>query len=105
MEINGAEFDRKIAGGEKFIADFFASWCPPCKRFAPIFAEANESAKRQSLPIDFVKIDVDKCPEIAERYGVRSIPTIILFDKGAAAAVHIGTFATSAEVLMFAGLQ
>lgn len=69
------DFDKLIE--EKAVVDFYANWCGPCKMFAPVFEET-------SLVEDynFVKIDVDKFPEIARKYGVMSIPTIILFENG-----------------------
>jgi thioredoxin len=102
MEIGEQEFNKRIADGGKFVADFFASWCNPCQKFAPIFAKAAEAAKKQNSAVDFVKIDVDNCPEVAEKYGIRSVPTIILFDKGAVVSTHIGTFGAPDEVLAFA---
>jgi thioredoxin 1 len=110
VEINEEEFSKKIVNKEKFVADFFAVWCPPCKRFAPIFENASKlfnekqvkvSGKSDKNSCDFVKVNVDNCPDISEEYGVRSVPTIILFDKGEAVDSHIGTFATEKEVLDF----
>jgi thiol-disulfide isomerase/thioredoxin len=120
MEIGEAEFNDKIARGVKFVADFYAVWCPPCQKFAPIFEKASALATATPSPtptpspkstpsptatcppVDFVKIDVDRYPELAEQFGVRSIPTIILFDNGSVVDTHIGTFGTPNEVLAFA---
>jgi thioredoxin len=112
VEINEEEFNKKITEGDRFVADFFAVWCPPCKKFAPVFSGAERKAGKivagakspTESPCDFVKIDVDKCPEISEEYGVRSVPTIILFDKGVAVDTHIGTFGTENELLKFVGI-
>lgn len=97
MEITETEFNDRVAKGGRFVADFFATWCGPCRAFAPIFEEAASKA----TACDFVKIDVDKCPDVAERYGIRSVPTIIVFDKGKVVATLIGTFGSAAEILKF----
>lgn len=60
---------------EKVLVDFYANWCGPCKMIAPELERVNSSIKT-------VKVDVDEFEEIAREYGVMSIPTLILFDKG-----------------------
>lgn len=59
------------------VVDFYATWCGPCKMFAPIFEEVSND-----YDINFIKIDVDNYQDIAREYGVMSIPTIILFKDG-----------------------
>ena len=59
------------------IVDFYATWCGPCKMFGPVFEEFSKESD-----INFVKVDVDKDSEIARRYGVMTIPTVILFKDG-----------------------
>lgn len=68
-------FDELIK--EEAVVDFYATWCGPCKMFAPIF---ESTAAKVDTP--FVKVDVDKYSDIARRYGVMSIPTIIRFKDG-----------------------
>ena len=80
---------------EKAVVDFYATWCGPCKMFGPIFEEVGEQEN-----INFVKIDVDKNPEIAREYGVMTIPTIISFDKGKEVKRHIG-FMSKEEFIKF----
>jgi thioredoxin 1 len=99
MEINEDEFRAKIESGERFVADFFAVWCGPCRAFAPVFEKASQMP--QTAPCGFVKINVDNCPNISEEYGIRSVPTVILFDRGKAVNKHIGGFKTAAEVTDF----
>ena len=69
------DFDSLIKN--KVVVDFYADWCGPCKMFAPIFEEVSND-----FDFDFVKINVDNYSEIARKYGVMSIPTIILFENG-----------------------
>lgn len=59
------------------VVDFYATWCGPCKMFAPIFEEVSND-----YDFNFIKIDVDNYQDIAREYGVMSIPTIILFKDG-----------------------
>ena len=70
---------------EKVIVDFFATWCGPCKMLSPVIEEVSKS-----VDIDFVKIDVDKCPETAKKYGVMSVPTLLKFENGEVVDTKIG---------------
>ncbi|EMD64993.1 hypothetical protein COCSADRAFT_36342 [Bipolaris sorokiniana ND90Pr] len=63
------------------IADFYATWCPPCKQIAPVY---NQFSNTRSVPgkFAFVKINVDEQREIAAQYGVTAMPTFMLFKNG-----------------------
>jgi len=74
INITTEEMDELIAGGRPVIVDLYAEWCAPCKMFAPVFARAAEAAAERA---EFVKLDVDVRPELADRYGVMSVPTVI----------------------------
>lgn len=80
------EFETTINGEKPVIVDFFASWCGPCKMFAPVL----EAFAADHGEIETVKVDVDKNPEIARRYGIMSIPTVMLFKNGEAVAKKVG---------------
>jgi len=77
MLVNQTNFEQEVLKADKpVLVDFFASWCMPCKMFAPIleaFAEDNEGK------IKVVKIDVDEATSLAQKYRVMSIPTLKLF--------------------------
>lgn len=62
---------------DKAVVDFYAPWCGPCKMFGPIFEEVEGE-----YDFNFIKVDVDNYSEIARKYGVMSIPTVILFENG-----------------------
>ena len=73
-EVTDATFgDEVLAAGAPVVVDFWAPWCGPCKAIEPLLDE---------LPLDVVKVDVDESPAVAARYGVLSLPTVILFAGG-----------------------
>jgi thioredoxin 2 len=76
-------FDTFVARSDlPVVVDFWADWCGPCQGFAPVFAQA---AEEQRLKLRFAKLDTEAQPEIARRYAIRSIPTLVLFKHGAEA--------------------
>lgn len=81
------EFNEKIASG-RVLVDFFATWCGPCKMLSPILEEVDARGEAGDLLI--VKVDVDEANEIAAKYGIQSIPTLILFENGKAVKSQLG---------------
>jgi thioredoxin 1 len=79
--LSDATFDETIgAADEAVVVDFWAEWCGPCKMIAPILEEiASEHAGKLSI----AKLNVDENPDVARRYDVMSIPTLIVFKDGA----------------------
>lgn len=73
------ELDAMIAAGKPVIIDLYGEWCSPCKMMAPIFERV---AAANSERAEFVKIDVDVRPELAQRYGIMSVPSIIGISGG-----------------------
>ena len=81
-ELDESTFDHEIAG-EPVLVDFWAPWCRPCKSLEPILEQLSER-----LPV--ARLNVDEHPEIAARYDVLSIPTVILFARGEARSSVVG---------------
>lgn len=80
-------FDYDVLNKNLVIVDFFAKWCGPCKRMAPIL---EEIAKEGYGEFGVVKIDIDENKYLSERYDIKSIPTLVLFVKGTEVARHTG---------------
>ena len=86
-KVNYDLFEEKVLKNSKTVlVDFYADWCGPCKMLAPIVEEiSNENGD-----CDVVKLNVDEAPEIAAKYGVMSIPTLIVFKDGKESGKTIG---------------
>lgn len=80
LNVGQDDFDRTVLGaGVPVLVDFYADWCAPCKMVAPLMDELAHGHVGQVL---VVKVDTDAAPQVAERYEIRSIPTVILFQEG-----------------------
>lgn len=86
-EVTEKSFEKNISKGV-VIVDFWATWCRPCLIQAPIFEEA---AKEMKGKVAFLKIDVDKAKNIAAKYRISSIPTLIVFKDGKEVTRTMGT--------------
>ncbi|MDG1331462.1 MAG: thioredoxin [Crocinitomicaceae bacterium] len=74
-----ATFKEIINSDKPTLLDFHATWCGPCKTLAPILEQVKNEMKGS---VRILKIDVDKNPQVAEKYKIRGVPTMILFKKG-----------------------
>ena len=87
IEIMSNDFDKEVISSDKTVlVDFYANWCSPCKMMAPIIesiADENESIK-------VVKVDIDKNQDLAIKYDIMSIPTIMIFKNGVVTKTFIG---------------
>lgn len=91
--VSDASFDTDvIQSAQPVLVDYWATWCGPCKMIAPILEEvAGEYAGRLTV----AKVDVDANPDTAAKYGIRGIPTLMLFKNGQAAATKVGALSKS----------
>lgn len=74
---------HELIKNDKVLVDFFATWCGPCKMLGPVLEKVESDIK-------VIKVDTDEFEELARSYGIMSIPTIILFDKGKEVKRNIG---------------
>jgi thioredoxin 1 len=82
------QFEEEVLQSEEpVIVDFWAEWCGPCRAVAPVLAEI---ALERTGEVRVVKVNIDEEPELAQRYGIMSIPTIVLFKDGEPTAAAIG---------------
>lgn len=81
-----AEFDEAVKTG-RVLVDFWATWCGPCKMMAP---NVEETATDYKGRVTVGKVDVDECPNLASRFGIMSIPTLIVFKDGEKKEVLVG---------------
>ena len=85
---NDLNFETEVLGSDlPVLVDFTATWCGPCKQLAPI---VDQLATELDGRVKVGKLDVDDSPVTAGKYGVRGVPTVMVFNKGQRAAQHVG---------------
>jgi thioredoxin 1 len=86
LHLTTDNFEEIIAEG-KSLVDFWAAWCGPCRMLAPVIEELGE---KYDGAVRVCKVDIDAEPELANRFGVLSIPTLIVFENGEEKAKSVG---------------
>lgn len=87
MEITTKELQEKIENGEKVMVDFWATWCGPCKMLKPIFERV---ISENTTDVQMYTMDVDSNREMAVSLGIRSVPTIKVFNNGQVVDTRVG---------------
>jgi len=88
VTVNAGNFDTDVLqSNEPVVVDFWAEWCGPCKMIAPALEEISTDLAGK---IKVAKLNIDENPEIAARFGVRSIPTLMIFKNGEVADIKVG---------------
>ncbi|MCB9094425.1 MAG: thioredoxin [Halobacteriovoraceae bacterium] len=95
-EVNESNFDSEVLGsGKPVLVDFWAEWCGPCKALAPVLDEiASEIGDKAQV----VKVNVDMAQSLAQKYGIKGIPTLIFFKDGEVKSTLVGN-QPKAEIL------
>ena len=86
LEVTNENFDEILKNNETVLVDFFATWCGPCKMMAPVVDEIAE----ENASVAVGKCDVDEAEELAMRFGIMSIPTLMVFKNGEAVKTFVG---------------
>ena len=87
MEISSVELQQKINGGEKLMVEFWAEWCGPCKMMNPIFEKV---ASTNQSDVKMYTLNIDNNREVAMSLGIRSIPTVKMFNSGQVVETKVG---------------
>ena len=88
IELSDQNFEKEISNNSKLVlVDFYTTWCPPCKMLSPILEKLSGEFKDKII---FAKMDTEKNPIISQKFGIESIPTVILFKNGEAVDGFIG---------------
>ncbi|KAL8408047.1 hypothetical protein RB594_006739 [Gaeumannomyces avenae] len=94
----GDEFKATLAGNKVVLVDFYATWCGPCRMISPKVSEWSEKFPN----IHYVKVDVDTVPDVSQEYGIRAMPTFLLFKDGEKADEVVGANPPKLEALIAA---
>ena len=87
-ELSSAEFQNEVLNSKgTVLIDFFATWCEPCKMLAPILEELGTEMKET---VKVFKVDVDKSGDIAQKYNISGVPTVIIFRNGTVVDQMVG---------------
>lgn len=93
IHIDDSEFETKVLkSAVPVVVDFWAEWCGPCRQISPVL---EEIAKEREGKVTIAKVNIDKNPGTPQKYGVRGIPTLIIFKNGQAVSTKVGSLPKS----------
>jgi thioredoxin 1 len=96
LEINDGNFETEVLSSEvPFLLDFSAVWCGPCKVLAPV---VERLASEYQGKVKVGKLDIDESPGVASKFGIRGVPTVVVFKGGKESGRHVGV--TNKETLL-----
>ncbi|MDR1330869.1 MAG: thioredoxin [Tannerella sp.] len=95
LTVTDSNFEELLSGGKPLVIDFWAEWCGPCRMVGPII---EELAAEYEGRVNIGKVDVDNNPDVVSRFGIRNIPTILLFKDGELADKCVGVSTKAAFI-------
>ena len=94
IELNEANFDREVLDAmQPVLVEFWAGWSEPCKAMAPVLESV---AKDDAIPVKIARVNVERHESLTDQYGVRAVPTLLLFNQGAVQDQIVGRTTTQA---------
>lgn len=88
VSVNDSDFEKEVLQSDvPVIVDYWAEWCGPCKALMPLIEEVSEEMKDK---VKVVKVNIDEAPEAPTKYGVRGVPTLMIFKNGQVVDTRVG---------------